>query len=590
MAKRFIYAILLIGIASAISFTHLRNVVTNPDGVGYYTHLNSMVNDHDLTYSDDFAQYALSPYFDEPSPTGLVQNQWPVGQSILHLPAYSISRLFITDDGAKPSDSDMLMIVATGLFFAIFSMLLIVCVVKIDYGGATAIFSAIAVFAGTPYLYYTFHEGTMAHSYSAFAAVCYFALSHRAVRDQTPVAWLAAGAAGGIMVTIRTESALLLTLPIALVFDAARPLALRKAVAGYALHTIAAILCATPQMLIFWAINGSPFNSFQGYENLRFNNSHFYEFMFSTYHGVATWSPIAIAAFCGWILLAMRRSILGLYSITVFLLMCFVSSCMIWWWGGGAFGPRLLTVLFPLFVIGICALLASPLRVPAIIVSAACALWSYALYVLTADGTLWVMKYYTLQEIMNAAVAHLHSLSQTMAFIARPDYTGVSALSAVAACIAAASLAFAVIFAAPKIKPAHALCLMAAIVLASDMLILISWRNSIMTKDARAAEIAATARYTLRELYEPFPLEYLMYYEKSGRRYAEEREFARLGKVFPDNPAVHVAQAVMYMQSGNPALAAQHIDRASSMHITHPATFTMLMRVKSQLGASGQPR
>jgi len=80
--------------------------------------------------------------------------------------------------------------------------------------------------------------------------------------------------------------------------------------------------------------------------------------LFSGGHGVFVWAPLTTLALIGLILLGRRNRILAISLGTAFLLQTLMNASIADWWAGWGFGMRRMTELYPVFVVGLVALLA----------------------------------------------------------------------------------------------------------------------------------------------------------------------------------------------------------------------------------------
>ncbi|HOX28215.1 MAG TPA: hypothetical protein PLQ76_03560, partial [bacterium] len=148
--------------------------------------------------------------------------------------------------------------------------------------------------------------------------------------------------------------------------------------------------------------------------------------------------------------------------------------------------------------------------------------------------------------------------------------------------------------AAKRLGANRAVALLLILIVAMDGFLLICWRNSETVKSKYSAEIAATGRLSLSDLYETFPIQYGEYHVRTDRCEDGMREMRRLEKLIPGNPAVYVAESGLLLAMGNYRDARKAADKASSMRIRHPLTIRTLNEIaaviENKIGAEqGRP-
>jgi len=130
--------------------------------------------------------------------------------------------------------------------------------------------------------------------------------------------------------------------------------ALHLAVCG-----LSAIVVFSPQMLVWWTLYGNPFLVPQGEDFMHWGSPALASVLFSSWHGLLTWTPVAGAALIGLVLLARRAPLVGVALIVAFLVAFYTNAAVADWWAGEAYGSRRFVSCFPILVIGLAALVSS---------------------------------------------------------------------------------------------------------------------------------------------------------------------------------------------------------------------------------------
>jgi hypothetical protein len=121
-----------------------------------------------------------------------------------------------------------------------------------------------------------------------------------------------------------------------------------------------ALVAFLPQMLFWQRIYGRPLLVPPGPDFLPWWKPHVLHLLFSTWNGVLPWSPILALGLVG--LYLVRDRPLRLAAAAVVVLALYSSAILLDWWGGNACGPRRLTALVPLAVLGLAQLLSGGRR------------------------------------------------------------------------------------------------------------------------------------------------------------------------------------------------------------------------------------
>jgi hypothetical protein len=152
----------------------------------------------------------------------------------------------------------------------------------------------------------------------------------------------------------------------------------------------AVILGALPQMLVWRALYGvfllpAPPH---GVDFLRLDHPFVLETLFSSRHGLLSWTPVFWLGYLGFLPLARRHLGIALPLAVPLLLMTYVNMCSGDWWAGGSFSNRRFDSLLPIVAFGFAAALealrALVARRPALVLAAAAAVF-VAWNVLLAD-------------------------------------------------------------------------------------------------------------------------------------------------------------------------------------------------------------
>ena len=348
------------------------------DGVGYYAYGRALLIQHNLDFKPDWlmantsfrmgrtdAEGRLQP--DQLTPTGHVDNHFSVGPAILWFPFLMAAHIGVlsynalgghipTDGFSKPY------IVAMSLATAIYgfvSLWLSFRVSRKYFSERWAFLATLGIWFASSLPVYMYFNPSWSHALSAFVVALFVWYWDRTRGSRSLAEWGLLGAIGGLMMDMYYPNAILILLPgMELIVNywtnlkQRNPQAFGRRLAGnvfFAASTMAAFL---PTLVIKKIVYGSYFTS--GYENLwSFDSPALLKVCFASDHGLFSWTPITLLAVLGLWLLRKRDSMLGIYSMVVFVMYLYVIGCYLNWDGLSSFGNRFFVSLTVLFVLGL---------------------------------------------------------------------------------------------------------------------------------------------------------------------------------------------------------------------------------------------
>ena len=321
------------------------------DGVGYFSYLHSLVVDHDLNFTDEYraasaehiAYYA--PLLLSRTATGMLANYFPVGAAVISLPVY-VATLAVRPSG-EPQFG-----VPFSASVSLVSLLVGLLALVLAFRMATALTSSAAASVGvfgaaaaTPFLYYLLYEPSYSHTFSA-AAVAAFVYVWWWRRDmRSAMGWFALGLLGGLMGLIRYQDG-----PLLLIGLLDRPRRWWHLVLFFA----GALVAFAPQLVIDQVMFGSLLPARPAGQDLQLFPGHYLDVLFSTRHGLFSWTPIALLAVAGFAFVQDRR--LQAAFIYAFVVEVSIAGAAPDWYGGFSFGMRRFVSLTPFFAFGLAAL------------------------------------------------------------------------------------------------------------------------------------------------------------------------------------------------------------------------------------------
>jgi len=356
------------------------------DAVHYFVYVRSIVFDGDLRFQNDYMRlYGLTgpvpgvEWIFTPLPTGYVRNIMPIGSAIVWAPLYLLTALgawlgFLAGLWPAPDGFSRAFQASagfSGIAAATAGAWLSFSTARAVVEQRSALFATLAVWFGSSAVYYSLVSPNYSHANSMFATALVVHAWWRTNGRQDAARYALLGAYVGFAALVRWQDAVFLLAPLAdLAWDlrggpgrfldrAAR--ASRNAAACMA----AALVVFSPQILAWWVIFGRPLLVPQGADFMRWHEPHGIDVLFSTFRGLFTWTPVVAAAVAGLLLLGSDRLRMAATLGLILLASWYANAAVADWWAGEAFGARRFVSCFPIFVLGLSALLARAPAAPA---------------------------------------------------------------------------------------------------------------------------------------------------------------------------------------------------------------------------------
>jgi 4-amino-4-deoxy-L-arabinose transferase-like glycosyltransferase len=357
--------------ASLFAFPKSDGRVLLGDAVHQYVYLRSLVFDGDLQFRNDYIRmYGLTApdwgtaWVYEQTATGHVRNLMPIGPALLWAPAFLITTaaVWMADAlGAHyPFDGFGRVFQASAAFSGIIAATL-GCWLTFRTAARlfqvrTAIWAVIGMWLSSSAVYYSLISPAYSHAASMLAVSAAWFVWLSTLERQTVQRYFIVGVFCGIAALMRWQDAVLLVVP---AIDACwhwrdRPrLTLARLVAAAA----GAALAFVPQMLAWMTLYGQPFAIPQGPGFMKWTEPALWSVLFSANHGLISWTPVIAVALVGMIPLYRRAPLVAVAAIAFFTVSWYVNASVADWWAGEAFGARRFVSCFPVFVLGLAALL-----------------------------------------------------------------------------------------------------------------------------------------------------------------------------------------------------------------------------------------
>jgi hypothetical protein len=245
------------------------------------------------------------------------------------------------------------------LLYGFATVLLIHDLLRRHFRPGTALGAALLIWLATFLHWYMVQQPTMSHAPSAFGAALALWLWERRRQGRSAGDYFVLGLALGVAMCLRWQNGVLLALPGLELLGRLRraPPSLPAAAAGGGLLALGTAIGAFPQMAAWkalydeWLLRYPP----HGTDFLRLDHPWVLETLFSSRHGLISWTPVFWAAYLGFLPLLRRRPQVAWPLAGPVVLMTYVNMCSGDWWAGGSFSNRRFDSLLPLLAFGLAA-------------------------------------------------------------------------------------------------------------------------------------------------------------------------------------------------------------------------------------------
>ncbi|MFI5183687.1 MAG: hypothetical protein ACHQNV_04755 [Vicinamibacteria bacterium] len=343
----------------------------NGDGISYYVFLRSMLKDRDFDLADEYGHYGMLGRWDLaiPTSTGLRRSTFSVGPAVVWTPFFlmgeSLARIEGWATGETPDlsgyGSRHMNAVALGnVLYGFAALLLIHALLMRHFDPGVSLGAVLLLWGGTFFHWYLVAQPTYAHSISLFLAAYALWLWDRD-RGRGRDAWghFFLGVVLGLAMCVRWQNGVLLILPGFELLGrlVGRRQSLPRIAALGSLLAAGVFVGSFPQMAAWkalydlWVLPCPP----QGCDFVRLDHPWISETLFSSRHGLFSWTPVFWAGYLGFFPFARRRPALaGLLAVPL-LLMTYVNMCVGDWWGGASFSNRRFDSVLPILAFGVAA-------------------------------------------------------------------------------------------------------------------------------------------------------------------------------------------------------------------------------------------
>ncbi|MGC1684278.1 MAG: hypothetical protein WA734_01540 [Candidatus Acidiferrales bacterium] len=351
------------------------------DGVGYYAYVRAMLIEGRLDFVKDwqhanqsFQMYRVGP---DGKPkqagytaTGHLDNHFAIGPSILWSPFLIVvhGTVVLADRlGARiPADGFSwpyldTMAFATALY-GFLALLISFELARRYFPQRWALLATIGIWFASSLPVYMYFNPSWSHAHSAFIVALFLWYWDRTRGTRTIFQWAILGLIAGLLMDVYYPNVFLLLAPVMESLQhyykgirrSSNNRSLGQLVLGNLAFMVTTIIAFLPTPITRMVIYGRPFAS--GYGDVgkwSWLRPHLLRILFSSDHGLVSWTPIILFAALGlFVVLRLDRQ-LGAILITILFAYDYLIACSPFWDGLSSFGNRYFLPLTPIFIIGL---------------------------------------------------------------------------------------------------------------------------------------------------------------------------------------------------------------------------------------------
>ncbi len=390
------------------------------DGTMFFVNVRSLVMDGDFDLTNEFRDF-VPQKFHVPQVMGAGDKPQPgneLGVSFLWMPFFAIAHILVTlgrvFGSTIPADGysyPYINAVCLGsLLLAFVGVVLSYRLARRYFDPMLAACSAVVLWLASPLIWYTMQEPAMSHAVSTMAVALLLTIWLWARSSTSLARWSAVALAAGLVISVQRYNVFYLIAPALTLVGRLRDQFSAKSRSEWVSVTkkgalVMGVLAVASAPL--WIYNlymqgvliGAgdwPSNSIT-----HWRRPHVWAFLFSSNHGLFSWTPVAYLSAIGLVMFLRRdRTLAGTLLVTLLGGIYLLSSN--WnWWAGYSFGSRRMTEAYPLFLMGLCAFIDWVRRSPQTLIAIGATgivLWNFLLVEQLRRGELPPMETFSFSE------------------------------------------------------------------------------------------------------------------------------------------------------------------------------------------------
>lgn len=365
------------------------------DGVGYYAFARAPLIQHNLDFTRDYQQANASfrenrldkngqPFADFRTRTNHLDNHFAVGPAILWAPFLLVAHAGVllarSLGSAIPADGfstpyRIAMALGTALF-GLLALLISFRLARKYVEERWALLGTLAIWWASSLPVYMYFNPSWSHAHSAFIVALFFWFWDETRDSRTLRRWIVLGAIAGLMLDVYSANAVfLIVLPFEAIQEyaaavriqvpdtadapnASSPPGLSQLVVRHLVFAVTLLSCLLPTFIARHIIYGSAFET--GYISIlqwNWTSPHLLAVLFSSDHGLISWTPILLFALVGLFAFCRRVPHVGASFLGAALAYYYFIASYPDWAGISSYGSRFFVSLTSLFILGLAVFL-----------------------------------------------------------------------------------------------------------------------------------------------------------------------------------------------------------------------------------------
>jgi hypothetical protein len=359
------------------------------DGVGYYAFARAPLIEHNFDFTEDYRHANESfrgtrldeygqPRPEFRTPTGHLDNHFTVGPAMLWTPflllAHAGVLLARAFGSSIPADGfsapyRIAMAFATALY-GFLGLLLAFRLARRYVEERWALVATFSIWWASSLPVYMYFNPSWSHAHSAFAVALFLWYWHETRANRSLAQWFVLALIAGLMLDVYYANAMVLVVlavkGIPQYLSALRRdsrastenLRVSNLFVSHLLFAVVLLVCLLPIFITRYIIYGNAFES--GYVPLRdwlWSSPAFLSVLFSSNHGLLTWTPVLLFSILGLFLLWRCAPRVGAPLLAAFLAFYLLIACYPDWAGISSYGNRFFVSLTALFILGLAVFL-----------------------------------------------------------------------------------------------------------------------------------------------------------------------------------------------------------------------------------------
>lgn len=350
-----------------LSLLHFFGFRLRGDGLWYYSYAHSIAFDRDINLTNQYQSLGIdhqrgSQVVPE---TGYARYTYPMGVALAWIPYIEVGHLGVwlrnfhglqtSYDGY--SDPYFHAVALGSLLMGWAGLLVLDGLLRRWFPPTLAFVASVSTAMGSFFLWYLVYHSISTHALTFLLAT--LILERWVDQPERARDFAVLGLLVGMAACVRWQTAVLGLLPaFSLVVECFRK-RWRYVLTGAAALAGAFLLGVLPQIVSWKTIFGSFWIGVPlGPDYMSWSAPFLSEILFSSRHGLFSWSPLLFFAAVGLVGFAFRRPKTGVPLLVMVALLTYINSAVSDWWAGGSFGARRFDSVLPMLAIGLATTIA----------------------------------------------------------------------------------------------------------------------------------------------------------------------------------------------------------------------------------------